>query len=91
MVKALQISTFNKMKKEIAARLAHKAPFKRIESEPDKQIDLLIVVDQMLTGFDSKWLILYIWIKYYAMKILFKHFQELIDFLAQIKPFGTIR
>ena len=23
---------------------------------PDQQIDLLIVVDQMLTGFDSKWI-----------------------------------
>jgi len=31
-----------------------KSPHQRISS--DKQIDLLIVVDQMLTGFDSKWI-----------------------------------
>ena len=43
-------------KKDIATRLAHKKPYNRIETEPAKQIDLLIVVDQMLTGFDSKWL-----------------------------------
>ena len=27
-----------------------------MEKTPDKQLDLLIVVDQMLTGFDSKWI-----------------------------------
>ncbi|MBK5203749.1 MAG: type I restriction endonuclease subunit R, partial [Prolixibacteraceae bacterium] len=45
-----------KFKKDIAARLAHKEPYIRIERTPEKQLDLLIVVDQMLTGFDSKWL-----------------------------------
>ncbi|MGU0055497.1 type I restriction enzyme subunit R domain-containing protein [Enterobacter hormaechei] len=44
--------------KDLAARLAHKKPYERIHTEPSKQLDLLIVVDQMLTGFDSKWLIL---------------------------------
>ena len=48
-----KIPTFSKMKKDIAARLAHKKPYERIANEPDKQIDLLVVVDQMLTGFDS--------------------------------------
>ncbi|MFV8986641.1 type I restriction endonuclease subunit R, EcoR124 family [Serratia fonticola] len=43
-------------KKDLAARLAHKKPYERIHTEPSKQLDLLIVVDQMLTGFDSKWL-----------------------------------
>lgn len=44
------------MKKDIAARLAHKKPYERIANEFEKQINLLIVVDQMLTGFDSKWI-----------------------------------
>ncbi|MGL5108452.1 MAG: type I restriction endonuclease subunit R, partial [Vibrio ordalii] len=43
-------------KKDLAARLAHKKPYERIHTAPEKQLDLLIVVDQMLTGFDSKWL-----------------------------------
>ena len=41
---------------DISARLAHKKSYERIEREPEKEIDLLIVVDQMLTGFDSKWI-----------------------------------
>ncbi|MBR0129437.1 MAG: type I restriction endonuclease subunit R, partial [Neisseriaceae bacterium] len=48
------LPTFAKMKKDIAARLAHKKPYQRIN--PEQQIDLLIVVNQMLTGFDSKWI-----------------------------------
>jgi len=49
------IPTFAKMKKDISDRLAHKGQHKYIDKNPEKQIDLLIVVDQMLTGFDSKW------------------------------------
>ena len=49
------IPTFAAMKKDIASRLAHKKPYERIGRESEKQLDLLIVVDQMLTGFDSKW------------------------------------
>lgn len=48
------LATHGKFKKDISARLAHKKPYERIERTPEKQIDLLIVVDQMLTGFDSK-------------------------------------
>ena len=42
-------------KKDVAARLAHKKPYQQIGNDRSKQLDLLIVVDQMLTGFDSKW------------------------------------
>ena len=42
-------------KRDVAARLAHKKPHTGIEKHPEEQLDLLIVVDQMLTGFDSKW------------------------------------
>lgn len=40
------------MKKEVSLRLGHKKPFDSIGK--DEQIDILIVVNQMLTGFDSK-------------------------------------
>lgn len=50
------IPTYAKMKKDIASRLAHKKPYERIDRDPTQQIDILIVVDQMLTGFDSKWI-----------------------------------
>lgn len=46
---------YQDFRKDIAQRLAHKKVYKGIEKEKEKQLDLLIVVDQMLTGFDSKW------------------------------------
>ena len=39
----------------MAKRLAHKKPYLNIEHDHAQQIDLLIVVSQMLTGYDSKW------------------------------------
>lgn len=50
------MSNFKQFKKDLCNRLAHKKPYKYINNEPEKQLNLLIVVDQMLTGFDSKWL-----------------------------------
>lgn len=45
------IPTYDKFRKDVSLRLAHKKPYERLE--PDQQIDILIVVNQMLTGFDS--------------------------------------
>ena len=79
------------MKKEIAARLAHKVPFKRIENEPDKQIDLLIVVDQMLTGFDSKWVNTLYMDKTLRYENIIQAFSRTNRLFGPEKPFGTIR
>ena len=49
------IASHAAFKKRSFLRLAHKEQYKYIEKTPEKQLDLLIVVDQMLTGFDSKW------------------------------------
>ena len=81
-----------KFKKDIAARLAHKKPYLRIEKTPEQQIDLLIVVDQMLTGFDSKWLnTLYMdkVLKYENIIQAFSRTNRLYN--EHEKPFGTIR
>ena len=44
-----------KFKKDIVSRLSHKKDYKNIDVTGDKEIlDLVIVVDQLLTGFDSK-------------------------------------
>lgn len=50
------ITTYGDMKKDISLRLKHSEAYKGIERTPEKQVDLLIVVNQMLTGFDSKWI-----------------------------------
>lgn len=85
------IPTFYKMKKDIANRLAHKDNYARIDRTPDKQIDLLIVVDQMLTGYDSKWVN-----TLYIDKML--HYESVIQAFSRTnrlfgpeKPFGTIK
>ena len=85
------IPTHAKFKKDIALRLAHKEQYKRIEREPQKQLDLLIVVDQMLTGFDSKWSIHYIWIKFWSMKNIIQAFSRTNRLFGPDKPFGVIR
>lgn len=86
------LATWPKMKKDISARLAHKAPYQRVGTTPEKQIDLLIVVNQMLTGFDSKWIN-----TLYLDKII--EYENLIQAFSRtnrlcredLKPFGTIK
>lgn len=84
------IGGYARFKKDVSARLAHKKPYERIK--PEKQLDLLIVVNQMLTGFDSKWIN-----TLYLDKVLV--YQNLIQAFSRTnrlfnineKPFGSIR
>ena len=85
------IPTFAKMKKDIAARLAHKKPYERIANEPEKQIDLHIVVDQMLTGFDSKWINTLYMDKVLLYENIIQAFSRTNRLFGPDKPFGTIR
>ncbi len=86
-----RIPTFAKMKKDISARLAHKKPYERIEQTPDLQIDLLIVVDQMLTGFDSKWINTLYMDKVLQYENIIQAFSRTNRLFGSEKPFGTIR
>lgn len=86
------LGTHGLFKKDLAARLAHKAPYIRIETEPEKRLHLLIVVNQMLTGFDSKWVnTLYLdkLLEYENIIQAFSRTNRLFHPLE--KPFGTIR
>ncbi|WP_298033234.1 HsdR family type I site-specific deoxyribonuclease [uncultured Desulfovibrio sp.] len=86
------IPTFAAMKKDIASRLAHKKPYERIEREPEKQLNLLIVVDQMLTGFDSKWVNTLYLDKLLQYENIIQAFSRTNRLFAQDeKPFGTIK
>ncbi len=83
-------ATYSRFKIDLSDRLSHINAYKRIK--PDEQLDLLIVVDQMLTGFDSKWLN-----TLYLDKIL--DYANLIQAFSRTnrvcdktdKPFGLIR
>lgn len=80
-----------KFKKDIASRLAHKAPYLRLERTPEKQIDLLIVVDQMLTGFDSKWINTLYMDKVLRYENIIQAFSRTNRLFGPDKPFGVIR
>lgn len=89
--KTFTIPTFRKYKKDVALRLAHKDPYKSIENTPEKQLDLLIVVDQMLTGFDSKWINTLYLDKLMQNEGIIQAFSRTNRLLGHEKPFGTIR
>lgn len=80
-----------RFKKDIAARLAHKKPYTRIGATPDKQLDLLIVVDQMLTGYDSKWVNTLYLDKVLQYENIIQAFSRTNRLSGPDKPFGTIR
>ena len=85
------LKIFQKFKKDIASRLAHKKPYNYIEKNPEKQIDLLIVVDQMLTGFDSKWINTLYLDKVLKYETIIQAFSRTNRLFGADKPFGTIR
>ena len=84
------IPTYDKFRKEVSLRLGHKKPFDSIGK--DEQIDILIVVNQMLTGFDSKFVnTLYLdkMIEYENLIQAFSRTNRLYN-MAE-KPFGIIK
>ncbi|WP_291062562.1 MULTISPECIES: type I restriction endonuclease subunit R [unclassified Empedobacter] len=89
--KHFTMSTHAAFKKDIANRLAHKKPYTRIHTTPEEQLDLLIVVDQMLTGFDSKWVNTLYLDKKLEYENIIQAFSRTNRLFGIEKPFGTIR
>lgn len=85
------IPSYAKYKKDVAARLAHKKPYVGIEKTPEKQLEILIVVNQMLTGFDSKWLNTLYLDKLMTYEEIIQSFSRTNRLFGHDKPFGTIR
>ena len=85
------IPTWPAMKKDISARLSHKKPYANVDTNRDSRIDLLIVVDQMLTGFDSKWLNTLYLDKVIDYENIIQAFSRTNRLFGPDKPFGTIR
>lgn len=89
--KTFVIPTHDKFKKDIAERLAHKETYKHINNKPEEQLDLLIVVDQMLTGYDSKWVNTLYLDKEIRYELLIQAFSRTNRLFGKDKPHGTIR
>ncbi|MGI6137268.1 MAG: type I restriction endonuclease subunit R [Clostridiales bacterium] len=84
------VGSHDKMRKDICLRLAHKAPYDDIENDKSRQIDLLIVVDQMLTGYDSKWINTLYLDKMLEGEHIIQAFSRTNRLSGPDKPFGTI-
>ena len=89
---SFDFATHPLFKKDVSARLSHKEPYLGIKNQKEEQLDLLIVVNQMLTGFDSKWLnTLYLdkEMEYEGIIQAFSRTNRL--YKEEDKPFGIIR
>ena len=87
--KQYTVSEYATFKKDVCTRLAHKEPYKNLKKE--EQIDIVIVVNQLLTGFDSK----YINTIYFDRKMEGKNLIQAISrtnriYDKNIKPHGTV-
>lgn len=85
------MSNFKQFKNDVCARLAHKKPYIYIQNKPEEQINLLIVVDQMLTGFDSKWLNTLYLDKVLKYENIIQAFSRTNRLAGNDKPHGIIR
>jgi type I restriction enzyme R subunit len=82
--------TYAKFKKDIVKRFAHKKPYNNLTNGNEK-IDLLIVVDQMLTGFDSKWINALYLDKLLKYENIIQAFSRTNRIFGNDKPFGIIK
>lgn len=86
-----KLANYAMYKKDVAKRLAHKKPYLDIEHDHNQQIDLLIVVTQMLTGYDSKWVNTLYVDKVMKYVDIIQAFSRTNRLFGPDKPFGIIR
>lgn len=85
------LASYGVFKKDITSRLAHKDQYKLIDRSPESQLDMLVVVDQMLTGFDSKWINALYLDKVLVYESVIQAFSRTNRLFGEEKPFGIIR
>ncbi|HFL7350850.1 TPA: hypothetical protein ACG40K_002925, partial [Enterococcus faecium] len=68
---------------------AHKNPYKTVDEAT--QLDLVIVVNQLLTGYDSKWVNTLYLDKSLEYQNIIQAFSRTNRLNGPEKPFGTIR
>lgn len=90
--KQFTMPSYQLFKKDVTQRLAHKDAYVGIDNDRDKQIDMVIVVDQLLTGFDSKWINTLYMDKVQENENIIQSFSRTNRLFNNIdKPFGTIK
>lgn len=86
---SFSIATYDEFREDVQLRLAHKKPYNHVGRE--KQINLLIVVNQMLTGYDSKWINTLYLDKMLEYENLIQAFSRTNRLFGDEKPFGIIK
>lgn len=86
---SFSIAEYDSFREDVQLRLAHKKPYNRIEK--DKQINLIIVVNQLLTGYDSKWINTLYLDKVMEYENLIQAFSRTNRLYGDEKPFGIIK
>ena len=76
-------------KQDISLRLAHKGVYKNLEKKD--QLDIVIVVNQLLTGYDSKWINTLYLDKVLEFANIIQAFSRTNRLNGSDKPFGSIR
>lgn len=90
--KQFTLPSYQSFKKDVTRRLAHKEPYIGIENDRNNQIDMVIVVDQLLTGFDSKWINTLYMDKVQENENIIQSFSRTNRLFNNLeKPFGTIK
>ena len=88
--KEYNIGQYASFKKDVCLRLAHKKQYISIENIPEEQINIVIVVDQLLTGFDSKWINTLYMDKEQERKNLIQSISRTNRLYGPEKPHGTV-
>jgi len=83
-------SQYASFKKDVCLRLAHKKQYLSIENMPEEQLNIVVVVDQLLTGFDSKWINTLYMDKEQERKNLIQSISRTNRIYGPEKPHGTI-
>jgi type I restriction enzyme R subunit len=50
------VGAYRRFKDDVCARLSHKDPYKDLDKQREEVVNIVIVVNQLLTGFDSAWI-----------------------------------
>ncbi|AGI47816.1 type I site-specific deoxyribonuclease, HsdR family [Thermoplasmatales archaeon BRNA1] len=90
-VKSFRPEKYELFKKDVNMRLAHKEDYEGIDNNPEKQLDLVIVVDMLLTGFDSKWVNALYLDKMLENEHIVQAFSRTNRVLDDDKQFGVIK
>lgn len=86
---SFSISTHSLFKKDIALRLAHKHSYKSVNIET--QVNIVIIVNQLLTGYESKWVNTLYLDKLLEYQNIIQTFSRTNRLNGPEKPFGIIR